>query len=124
MPLVRIDMGAGKPPAYRRAIGDAVHRALVETVGVPPADRFQVITEHGPDGLIYDPTYLEVERTDDVLLIQITFNAGRSVEQKKALYARIAGLLGESPGLRPADVFVSLVESTRADWSFGEGIAQ
>ncbi|MBI2460063.1 MAG: tautomerase family protein, partial [Candidatus Rokubacteria bacterium] len=97
MPLVRIALREGKSPAYRRAIGDAVHRAMVEAVNAPPLDRFQVVTEHPADGLIYDPAYLGIERTDDVVLIQITLNAGRTVEQKKALYARIVELLAENP---------------------------
>jgi len=124
MPLVRISLREGKPAAYRRAIADAVHRAMVETIDVPPLDRFQVITEHPSDGLVYDPAYLGIQRTDAVVLVQITLNAGRSLEKKKALYARIADLLAESPGLRREDVFVSLVEVARENWSFGNGVAQ
>ena len=124
MPLVRIALREGKSPAYRRAIGDAVHRAMVEAVNAPPLDRFQVVTEHPADGLIYDPAYLGIERTDDVVLIQITLNAGRTVEQKKALYARIVELLAENPGVRPQDVLINLVEVPRENWSFGDGVAQ
>ena len=124
MPLVRISLREGKPPAYRRAIADAVHRAMVETIDVPPLDRFQVITEHPADGLVYDPAYLGIQRTDDVVLVQITLSSGRSVEKKKALFARIAALLKESPGLRPEDVFVNLVEVAKENWSFGNGVAQ
>jgi len=124
VPLVRIALREGKSPAYRRAIGDAVHRAMVEAVNAPPLDRFQVVTEHPADGLIYDPAYLGIERTDDVVLIQITLNAGRTVEQKKALYARIVELLAENPGVRPQDVLINLVEVPRENWSFGDGVAQ
>ncbi len=80
MPLVRISLREGKPEEYRRAIGEAVHRAMVETINVPTLDRFQVITEHSPSGLIYDSTYLGIDRTDGVVFVQITLNAGRSVE--------------------------------------------
>jgi phenylpyruvate tautomerase PptA (4-oxalocrotonate tautomerase family) len=48
MPLVRISLREGKPAAYRRAIGEGIHRAMVETINVPAQDRFQVITEHSP----------------------------------------------------------------------------
>lgn len=99
MPLVRISLRAGKPDAYRRAIGEGVHRAMVETINVPALDRFQIITEHPADGLIYDPTYLGINRTDDVVLLQITLNVGRTMEQKRASYARIAELLKESSGV-------------------------
>jgi 4-oxalocrotonate tautomerase len=124
MPLVRIALRAGKNESYRRAVGDAVHRAMVETIKVPEKDRFQIVTEHDAAGLIYDPSYLDITRGDDVVLIQITLNAGRTVEMKKALYARIASLLAERPGVRPEDVFVSLVEVTKENWSFGNGLAQ
>lgn len=124
MPLVRISLRQGKSAAYRQAIGEAVHRAMVETINVPPLDRFQVITEHGSEGLIYDPGYLGIARTDDVVVIQITLNAGRTPELKKALYARIVELLRQNPGIRPEDVLISLVEVTRENWSFGNGIAQ
>ena len=124
MPLVRIALREGKSAAYRVAIGDAVHKAMVETINVPAQDRFQVITEHAPDNLIYDPTYLDIQRSDDVVFIQITLNTGRTTEMKKALYARIADLLAENPGVRKQDVLVSLVEVAKENWSFGDGIAQ
>ncbi len=124
MPLVLISLQGGKPAAYRRAVGDSVHRAMVETINVPALDRFQVITEHPPESLIYDPTYLGIDRTERVIFVQITLNAGRSTEQKRALYARMAELLAENPGVRPQDVLISLVEVARENWSFGNGEAQ
>lgn len=124
MPLVRISLRAGKSEAYRVAIGDAVHRAMVETINVPAQDRFQIITEHDAAGLLYDPSYLGIARTDDLVVVQITLNAGRTTEMKKAFYARLAELLAASPGVRREDVLVSLVEVSKENWSFGNGIAQ
>ena len=124
MPLVRIAMRQGKSAEYRRAVCDAIHRGLVETINVPPKDRFQLLSEHRPDELIYDDSYLGISRSPDVLLIQITLSAGRTVELKKALFARIAELLAKSPGMRKEDVFVSLIEVAKENWSFGNGIAQ
>ena len=124
MPLVRIDLMEGKPAEYRRAISDGVYQALVEAVNVPESDRFQVIAEHGAGGIVYDPNYLGIERTDDVVFVQITLNAGRSTEQKKALYARIVELLEGKPGVRREDVFINLTEVPRENWSFVNGEAQ
>ena len=124
MPLARISLREGKPEPYRRAIGKAVYCALVETANVPDGDEFQVISEHDSAGLIYDPNYLGIERDDDVVFIQITLNEGRSVEVKKALYARIVELLADNPGIRGENVFVSLVEVPKENWSFGNGEAQ
>jgi 4-oxalocrotonate tautomerase len=124
MPLIRIDVLEGRTEAQLAAIGDGVHRALVETIGIPVLDRFQVITQHPPGRLVFDPEYLGVRRTPGVVLVQITFSAGRTVEQKRTLYAAIARNLSENPGVRPEDVFVNLVEVAREDWSFGNGVAQ
>ena len=124
MPLVRISLREGKPETYRRALADGIHRAMVDAINVPPLDRFQVITEHPAESLIYDPAYLGIVRSHDVVFVQITLNAGRSTEQKRALYARMAELLQASPGLRPQDLLISLVEVSRENWSFGNGQAQ
>jgi len=123
MPLVRIDLRRGKDAAYRTALGRAVNDALVG-IGVPADDRFQVIAEHEPEGLVYDAHYLGIERSDDIVIVQITFNDTRTPEQKKALYKAIAENLGKSPGVKPGDVFVNLVEVKKENWSFGNGIAQ
>ena len=124
MPLVRIDLRAGKPPAYRAELADAVHQALVDVIGIPPDDRFHVITEHEPADLTFDPGYLGVRRDDDVVFVQITLRRGRTVEQKRGLYARIAELAALRPGVVPGNILVNLVEVGGEDWSFGDGVAQ
>jgi 4-oxalocrotonate tautomerase len=123
MPLVRIDLSKGKPPAYREAVSRIVHEALVG-VGVPKDDRFQVIAEHDAENFVFDPNYLGIRRTEDLAIIQITWNEGRTVDQKKALYKAIADGLAEKLSLRREDVFITLVEVRRENWSFGNGIAQ
>ena len=124
MPLVRVSLRTGKPDQYRRAIGTAVHRALRETANVPQGDEFQIISEHDRAGLIYDPDYLDIHRDDEVVFIQITLNQGRSTEVKQALYARIADLLAENPGIRKQNVLINLIEVPKENWSFGNGEAQ
>ena len=121
MPLVRIALKERKTDAYRAAVGDAIHRAMVDTIDVPPDDRFQVFTEHAADALVYDPGYLGIHRGEEFVLIQITLNAGRTLEKKKALYRRIAENLAKDPGIAPSDVMVNLVEVPKENWSFGNG---
>lgn len=123
MPLVRIAMRQGKPAAYRRAVADEVHQALVEVAKVPAQDRFQILTEYTPEDLIYDPSYLDIQRSDDIVMVQITLNQ-RPTTMKLAIYEAIASRLSHNPGLRPEDVLVSLVPVTPEDWSFGNGKAQ
>jgi 4-oxalocrotonate tautomerase len=121
VPLLRVSLRKGKAPSYLTAIGDAVHAAMVETIKVPADDRFQIFSEHSDEGLVYDPEYLGIARTDDIVVIQITLNAGRTLDQKRALYRVIAEKLARNPGLRPEDVLVSLVEVSKENWSFGKG---
>ncbi|KAF0244542.1 MAG: 4-oxalocrotonate [Planctomycetota bacterium] len=121
MPLVRISMREGRPPAAVTAIGDAVHRALVEAAKAPADGKFQIVTEHGPDGLVHPPSYMGVPKSDAFVVVQITMNAGRTVEVKRALYAKIAELLEKDAGVRPGDVIISLVEVPQENWSWGGG---
>jgi len=123
MPLVRIDVRKGKDAAYRQAIGRAVYEALV-SVGAPKNDRFQVVGEHDPENFLFDPHYLGIHRSDDLVIIQITWNEGRTVEQKKALYKAIVDGLGANPSLRPEDVLINLVDVKKENWSYGHGVAQ
>ena len=124
MPLVRIDLLQGTSEEYRRALGDVVHEAMMATINVPADDRFQIITEHGSNDFIVDDQYLGIERSAECVIIQITLNDTRTVEQKRALYKKLADNLNRQLGLRREDVFVSLVEVRKENWSFGNGEAQ
>jgi phenylpyruvate tautomerase PptA (4-oxalocrotonate tautomerase family) len=124
MPLVRISLMRGKPTGFAQKVGAVVYRTMVDTIDVPPGDNFQVLTEHERDDLVYDPAYLDVSRTDGVVFIQITLNEGRTVELKKLFYRTLAERLHRELGVRMGDVFISLVEVKKENWSFGNGVAQ
>ena len=124
MPLVRIDLPAGKPPDYADSIADVVYEAMLATLNVPAHDRFQILAEHAKQRLIIDPSYLGIERSGDALIVQVTLNDGRSLDQKKAFYKAVADGLHERTGLRREDVMINLVEVKKENWSFGNGIAQ
>jgi 4-oxalocrotonate tautomerase len=124
MPLVRIDLQKGKDASYRQKAGQIVYEAMVGHTGVPQNDRFQIIAEHSADNFIYDPDYLDIHRTSDLIMVQIFFNEGRSVAQKQALYRAIAEGLSEQLGVRLEDVLITLVDVKKENWSFGNGIAQ
>jgi 4-oxalocrotonate tautomerase len=123
MPLIRISLRAGKPAAYRLAIAQNIYEALRETFNVPENDFFATVSEEEPDNFMYSRNYFNTARSDDFVLIQMTVSNTRSIEQKKALYRRIAERLAEDPGLRPEDVFINLVEVAKENWSFGHGKA-
>jgi phenylpyruvate tautomerase PptA (4-oxalocrotonate tautomerase family) len=97
---------------------------LVDTFNVPVDDRFQAITVHAPDELVYAPAYLGIVHSKALVIIQITCNEGRTLELKKALYARIAELIASTTEIGKNDVLISLIEVKRENWSFGNGAAQ
>ena len=123
MPFLHIALRAGKSEAYRQAIFDSLYRAMREALNVPEDDQFMTITEHDAANFRYGNAY-GVARSADVVYFQITVFNTRTVEQKKALFRRIAELLGERPGIRPEDVFVNILEATKENWSVGHGLAQ
>jgi phenylpyruvate tautomerase PptA (4-oxalocrotonate tautomerase family) len=125
MPFVRID-ALRADQTRLDGLGRAVHEALVDAIGIPADDLFQVLTSHdGTTGTFrYDPDYLGVHRDDGLVYIDITMRAGRTNEQKKALYARIAELAAKYADTEPRNVFVAIHENQFADWSFGNGVGQ
>jgi len=124
MPLVRISLMKGKPEGFGKKVGGVVYRTMMDTINVPAKDNFQIITEHDKNSLIYDPSYLDIQRTDGLVVIQITLNEGRTVELKKKFYKTLAERLNAEFGVRLADVWINLVEVKKENWSFGNGIAQ
>lgn len=124
MPLVRISLRRGKSTAYKQAIMTGVYESMHETFDVPEDNHFMLMTEHDADTFWFGRHYLGIERSDDLVIIQITANNTRPTEKKKALYRHIAERLAVSPGIRREDVFISLVEVTKDCWSLGNGDAQ
>ncbi len=123
MPLVRIDVQAGRTPAQLRRLADTVQEVMLDVFAAPPGDRYQIITEHAVGHIIAEDTGLGLERSDGVTVIQI-FQQGRNAEQKQAAYDQLAKRLDAAALVRPEDLIVSVMANEREDWSFGLGRAQ
>ncbi|MBV8581278.1 MAG: tautomerase family protein [Candidatus Eremiobacteraeota bacterium] len=123
MPFVRISLSPGYEDADARGVADGVHEALVQAVDVPAADRFQVVLRRKADEMIWDRTYLGVERSDRAVFVEITLAFGRDDDKKRALYAAIVRNIAAKSAVRPEDVLIVLTEVSRSNWSFGNGIA-
>ncbi len=121
MPFLHISLQAGKPEAYRQGIFDSLYRALRDALNVPDDDQFMTISEHHPANVRYGNAY-GIERSADVVYIQVTVFNTRTAEQKKELIRRIAERLGENPGIRPEDVFVIIYDAPKENWSLGNGV--
>ncbi len=125
MPLVRIDLSRDASPERVRAISEAVYQAMVEVANVPLHDKFQVVTRHAADEIIYPQEgYLGLRYSPDIIIIQVTWVGGRSTAVKKAFYRQVADTIHETQGVRKEDIWISLVDSNREDWSFGDGAMQ
>jgi phenylpyruvate tautomerase PptA (4-oxalocrotonate tautomerase family) len=124
MPFVRIDLIRGKSPDYRKTLGDIVYKAMIDVINIPEDDKFQVITEHAPEEINIAERYLGNRYSSDVIFIQITLSAGRSVDVKKAFYRRVVDDIHSQLKMRREDVVINLVEVAKENWSFGGGIAQ
>ncbi len=124
MPLVRVEIKKHSDPTFAKRIGEQIYAAMRSTINVPEQDNFQILNEHDGEHFIFDPQYLGIQRSDQLVIIQITLNEGRTLEQKKALYQTIAHSLNTQLGIRMEDVFINLVEVKKENWSFGNGIAQ
>lgn len=125
MPLVRIDIGKTVSRETAQNVSDVVYDAMIRVANVPANDKFQIITRHAADELIYPAEgYLGVTYTPNVVFIQITWNAGRSIDVKKTFYKAVAEGIAEKAGLRPQDVWINLIDVARENWSFGNGEMQ
>ncbi|ADF37396.1 MULTISPECIES: tautomerase family protein [Priestia] len=123
MPLLRFDVIEGRDEKELKALLDATHRAMLEAFGVPERDRYQIVHQHPAHEMIIEDTGLGFERSKDLVIISVT-SKQRTEEQKQALYKLIVKELGESCGIQPNDIMISIVENGNADWSFGMGEAQ
>lgn len=121
MPFARIDLAKGKPAEYRDTVADVVYQGIVEVLKAPDGDRFMVVNEHEPENFIFDPHFLGVERSPDLIYIQVTSTVGNTKDQKLAFFQHMADGLNHRLGVRREDVFISLVFVAREDWSFGNG---
>jgi 4-oxalocrotonate tautomerase len=125
MPLARIDLSKDAPPERVRIVSEAIYRAMVEVANVPLHDKFQVVTRHASDEIIYpEEGYLGLNYTRDLIIIQITWVSGRSVDVKKKFFRRIADEIHEKARVRKEDIWINLVDTNREDWSFGDGEMQ
>ena len=124
MPLIRIDLATNSREGLARDIGNIIYRAMREEIHVPENDKFLIISKHENDELVYSKSYLGIEYTPGIVFIQITLNDGRSTELKKRFYKRIADDFAHELSLRKQDIFISLVEVSKENWSFGNGEMQ
>lgn len=118
MPLVTISILKGKSPGYIKAVADGINSAVIETMGFPEDDRYQIIHQ-------LDPECLQLQtREGDRVMMHLVMRAGRSNKAKQAFYKKVVENLAENPGIDPANVLITITENHDIDWSFRDGVAQ
>ena len=120
MPLARIALKRGRSDDFLASVADAVYQSLRAIFGIPDDDRFAIIEQREDNEIIFDRGYLVTERTDGLMIIEITANDTRTAAQKEALYRDMSARL-IALGVAPGDVFIVLNEIKPENWSFGEG---
>jgi hypothetical protein len=123
MPLLCFDLIQGRSENQTRKILDVTHEVLVKSFNVPERDRYQIVREHAPSRMIVEDTGLGIERTPDMLVLQITTRP-RSRAMKQAFYRSLVERLEAVCGIASSDVLVTFVTNSDEDWSFGLGRAQ
>jgi len=121
MPLVTLSVRRAKTAEFKDSVLNAVHAALV-SIGVPPTDRFQRVLELSAEDFRFDASYPDVQgqRTDDFVLIEIVWSAGRSVKVKKQFLATLMADLAAA-GHDPENAMVVFKETTWENWAFAGG---
>ena len=121
MPFIRTAVKKGTRPEQKQSIVEGVHQALVDSIGMPAEELFNLVAEYEPENFFYDRRFNGIARSDSLVVIEITMRRGRSDAMKKALYANIAANLEKSAGVSPRDVFIFTHENDYSDWSVGNG---
>jgi len=124
MPFTQISLRKGKSLDYRRELMEEIYLAMRESIGTPENDRFATVTELDDGNFDNSGDYLGINRSDEIIFVQITLNRGRTTEKKKALYEQIVERLNKKLDVRREDVVISLFEVAPEDWSLGNGEAQ
>jgi phenylpyruvate tautomerase PptA (4-oxalocrotonate tautomerase family) len=122
--MTRVALRKGKSGPYKQALLEGIYQAMRTTCHIGDGDRFMSITEHEASEFAYGENYLGIQRSDDLVQIQIFWSPGKTVPMKQALYKEIVELLGRNPGVRPEDCFICVFEAPAENWSFGNGETQ
>jgi phenylpyruvate tautomerase PptA (4-oxalocrotonate tautomerase family) len=112
------------PSGFENQVGDLVYEVMLDCLKVPADDKFQILTRHADSELVKPGSYLGIEYSEQLIIIQITLNEGRATDVKKAFYAGVAQSLNSALNIRREDIIISLVEVNKENWSFGNGEMQ
>ena len=105
-------------------VGLAIQAALEEVLSVPAEDWFRIVHVLPRGRFVHTPAFLGCTYSERMVLLELTFMAGRSRETRLALHAALNRRVVDSVGLRPDDLVAVFHETAGENISFGHGLAQ
>ena len=125
MPLAKIHVLEGRYDEPRLGrLSQAVQEALIGVLKIPPEDFFQIIHELPRKRFLHTPAFLGLKYSDDFIVLELTFIAGRPKETRLALLKELNARIAAGTGISPDDLMIQLVEVPGENISFGQGLAQ
>lgn len=122
MPFVRTALPSGTERSRKQRIVEGIHDALVEGIGMPKDELFNLVSEYKDDEFFFDRSFNGIARSESVIVVEITMRRGRSDAMKRDLYAAIARNLEANAAVSPKDIFIFMHENDYSDWSVGNGV--
>jgi phenylpyruvate tautomerase PptA (4-oxalocrotonate tautomerase family) len=125
MPLAKIHVLESRYDEQRlSALSRSVQEALIAVLRIPPDDFFQIIYEVSRKRFLHTPSFVGMKYSDDFILLEVAFIAGRPRETRLALLKELNARIVTAVGISPDDVVIQLIEGPGENFSFGQGLAQ
>jgi phenylpyruvate tautomerase PptA (4-oxalocrotonate tautomerase family) len=125
MPLAKIHVLESRYDEQRlSALSRSVQEALIAVLRIPPDDFFQIIYEVSRKRFLHTPSFVGMKYSDDFILLEVAFIAGRPKETRLALLKELNARIVTAVGISPDDVVIQLIEGPGENFSFGQGLAQ
>jgi hypothetical protein len=125
MPLAKIHVLEGQYDAARmNGVSSAIQEALINVLKVPPDDFFQIIHDLPRGRFRHTPSFLGLKYSDDLIVLELTFIAGRPKDTRLALLMELNERIVARARISPDDLMIQLYELPGENISFGRGLAQ
>ena len=125
MPLAKVHVLEGQYDKTRLGkMSEAIQNALIEVLGIPPDDFFQIHHVLPSDHYLHTPAFVGQKYSDDMILLELTFITGRPKETRLALLKSLNEKVVAAARISPSDLVIMLYEIAGENASFGSGLAQ
>ena len=125
MPIAKIHVLEGQYDEARLGkVSSAVQNGLISALGIPPEDFFQIFHVLPRNQYLHTPSFLGLNYSDDLIVLEITFISGRPKEKRLGLLKALNDAVVAAVGISPDDLMIAFYEVPGDNISFGQGLAQ